>query len=76
MGERSVCWVLVGNPEEKRPSLGRTRCRWEGNIKRDLQAVGFGCMDWIELYQDRDRWRVLVTGVMNFGFPKCWEFLD
>jgi hypothetical protein len=57
MGEgRGVYRVLVGKPEGKRP-LGRPRRRWEDNIKMDLQEVGFGGMDWIELAQDRDRWR-------------------
>ena len=57
--------VLVGKPEGKRP-LGRTRRRWQDNIKMDLQEVGCGCMGWIELDQDRDRWRTFVTAVMNF----------
>ena len=56
--------VLVGKPEGKRP-LGRPRRRWEGNIKMDLQEVGCGGLDWIELGQDRDRWRVLVNVAMN-----------
>jgi hypothetical protein len=56
---RSVYRVLVGKPEGKR-SLGRPRRRWEDNIKMNLQEVGFGGMDWIELARDRDRWR---TGV-------------
>ena len=60
--------VLVGKPGGKRP-LGRPRRRWEDNIKMDLQEVGFGDMDWIELAQDRDRWRALVTAVMNFRVP-------
>jgi len=53
MGKRSgVYWVLVGKPERR----GRPRCRWEDNIRMDLQEVGCGGMDWIELAQDRDRW--------------------
>jgi len=61
---RGVYRVLVGRTEEKRP-LRRPRCRWEDNIKMDLQEVGCGCVDWIELAQDRDRWRALVNAVMN-----------
>jgi len=56
----------VGKSEGNRP-LGRPRNRWENNIKMDLQEVGCGGMDWIELAQDRDRWRTLVTAVMNLG---------
>jgi len=63
-----VCRVLVGKPGGKRP-LGRPRCRWEGNIKMDLQEVGCGDVDWIELARDRDRWRALVNAVMNFWVP-------
>jgi len=66
--KRGVYRVLVGKPEGKRP-LGRTRRRWEGNIKMDLQEVGFGDMDWIEVAQDRDSWRALVTAVMNLRVP-------
>jgi len=62
---KGVYGVLVGNPEGKRP-LGRPRLRWEDNIKMDLQELGCGVMDWIELAQDRDRWRALVSAVMNF----------
>jgi len=69
MGEtRGVYRVLVGKPEGKRP-LGRPRRRWEDNIKMDLQEVGCGDVDWIELDQDRDRWRALVTEVMNIRVP-------
>ena len=60
---------LVGKPEGKRP-LGRPRRRWEDNIKMDLQEVGGGCEDWMELAQDRDRWRALVSTVMNLRVPK------
>ena len=63
--ERGVHRVLVGKPDGKRP-LGRPRRRWEDNIKMDLQEVGGGCGDWMELTQDRDRWRALVNTVMNF----------
>jgi len=60
MGERrGVYRVLVGKPEAKR-SLGRSRCRWEDIIRIDLQEVGCGGMDWIDVAQDRDRWRALV----------------
>ena len=65
---RGVHTVLVGKPEGKRP-FGRPRRRWEDNIKMDLQAVGCGGMDWIDLAQDRDRWRALVNAVMNLRVP-------
>jgi hypothetical protein len=61
---RGLYRFLVGKPEGKRP-LERLRSRWEDNIKVDLEEVGYGGMDWIELAQDRDRWRVLVNAVMN-----------
>jgi hypothetical protein len=66
---RGVYRVLVGKPEGKRP-LGRPRHRWEDNIKNDLQEVGGGCGDWMELAQDRDRWRALVGTVRNLRVPK------
>jgi len=69
MGERrGVYRVLVGKSESKRP-LGKPRRRWEDNIRMDLLEVGCGFMDWIELEQDRDRWRALVNSVMNLRFP-------
>ena len=68
MGEgRDVQRVLVGKPEGKTP-LGRPRCRWEDNIKMDIQEVG-GSGDWMELAQDRDGWRALVNMVMNLRVP-------
>ena len=60
--------VLVWKPEVKRP-LGRPRRRWEDNIKMDLQEVGGGCEDWMEVAQDRDRWLSLVGTVRNFQVP-------
>ena len=62
-------FTMMGKPEGKRP-LGRLRHRWEDNIKMDLQEVGCGGMDWIELAQDRDRWQVLVNAVMNLRVPQ------
>jgi hypothetical protein len=65
MGEsRDLYRVLVGKPQGKRP-LGRPRHRWEDNIKMDLQEVGSGVMEWIDLAQDRDRWRALMNVVMK-----------
>jgi hypothetical protein len=73
---RGVFRVLVRKPEGKRP-LGGPRRRWEDNIKMDLRYVEYWSMDCIDLSQDRDRWRALVTAVMNFrGSIKCGEFLD
>jgi len=66
--ERAVYRFLVGKSEGKRP-LGRPRRRWVDNIKMDLQEVGCGYMDWIGLAQDRDRWRRLVSAVMNLRVP-------
>jgi hypothetical protein len=65
---RGVHRVLVGKPEGKRP-LGRPRCRWEDNIKMVLQEVGGGHWNWMELAQDRDRWRALVGTVRDFRVP-------
>ena len=69
MGEgRGVHRVLMGKPEGKRP-LGRPRRRWEDNIKMYLREVGGGG-DWMEVAQDRDRWRAFVNTVLNFRVPK------
>jgi hypothetical protein len=65
VGERrNVYRVLVGKPEGKR-RLGRPRHRWEDVIKMDLREIGWGGVDWIHLAQDRDRWRAVVSAVMN-----------
>ena len=70
MGQgRGLYRVLEGKPEGK-SALGRPRSRWENNIKMYLQEVGGGCGDWIELAQDRDRWRALVSTVMKSGVPR------
>jgi len=66
--ERGLYRVLVGKPQGKRP-LGRPRRRWEDNIKMDLQEVGGGGMDWVEMAQDSNRWWALVTAVMNLRVP-------
>jgi hypothetical protein len=66
--ERGVYRVSVGKPEGKR-LLGRLRRRWVDNIRMDLQEVGCRCVSWIGLAQDRDRWRALVSAVMNLRVP-------
>jgi len=69
MGKRRGAYrVLVGKPERKR-QLSRPRYRWEDNMEMDLQEVGCGGMDWIDLAQNRDRWRALVNAVMNLRVP-------
>ena len=69
MGGREVyTGILVGKHEAKRP-LGNHRCRWEDEIKMDLQEVGCVGVDWIELAHDRDRWRALVTAVVKLWIP-------
>ena len=65
---RGVYRVLVGKPEGNRP-FGRPRRRWEDNINKDIQEVGCEGMGWIDLAQNRDRWRVLVNAVMNLRVP-------
>jgi hypothetical protein len=65
MGEERIVYkVLVGKPEGKRPH-GRPRRRWEDGIRMDLKETGLGCVDWIRLARDRDRWRAVVSAVMN-----------
>jgi len=66
--ERGAYRFLVGKPEGKRP-MGRSRRRWVDNIRMDLQEVGCGYVDWIGLAEDRDRWRTIVSAVMNLGVP-------
>ena len=66
--KRGVYRVLVGKPEGKRP-LGRARRRWKDNIKMDLQEVGCGCIDWIELAHNSDRWQTLVNAIMKLQAP-------
>jgi hypothetical protein len=61
--ERNVYRVLMGKPEGKRP-LGRPRHRWEDGIRMDLREISWGSVDWIELAQDRDRWRAVVNMVI------------
>jgi hypothetical protein len=69
MGEvRGAYIILIGRPEGRRP-LGRTRCRWEDNIKMDLREIGFGDVDWIHWAQDWDRWQAFVNMVMNLRVP-------
>jgi hypothetical protein len=69
MGEtRNAYEILVGKPEGKRP-LGRPRRRWVDNIKIDIREIGWGCMGWIDLAQDRDQWRALVNTVIKLRFP-------
>jgi hypothetical protein len=68
VGKRGVHRVLVENPEGKRP-LGRPRRRWEDNIKMDVEEVGGGRGDWMELAQDRDRWRALVSTLKKLRVP-------
>jgi hypothetical protein len=66
--KRNACRILVGKPERKRP-LGRPRRRWEDNITIDLREIGLGGMDWIDLAQNRDQWRVFVNTVKNLRVP-------
>jgi hypothetical protein len=70
--ERKVYKVLVGKLEGKRP-LGRPRRRWEDGIRMDLRETGFGGVDWIRRSQDRDRWRTVVSAVMNLRVLAPWS---
>jgi hypothetical protein len=66
--KRNTYRLLMGKPEGKKP-LGRPRCWWVYNIKMDLLEIGWGCVDWIGLAEDRDKLRALVNAVMNLRFP-------
>ena len=68
IGEERGVYSVLGKRDGRRP-MGRPRCRWVDNIRTDLQEVGCGYMDWIGLAQDRDRWRTLVSAVMNLRVP-------
>jgi hypothetical protein len=65
---REAYRVLMGKPEVKRPP-GKPRRRWNDTIKMDLQEMGCGSMDWIDVAQERDRWRALVNVIMNIQVP-------
>jgi hypothetical protein len=67
-GRRSAYKVLVGKPERKNP-FGRPRHMWDNNFHMGLQEVGLGTLDWIDLAQDKDRWRDLLNAVINFRVP-------
>jgi len=69
VGESRGVYRVLERKTEGNRSLGRPRSRWEEHIKMDLMEVGCGCMDWIELAEDRDRWRAFVNAVMNFRVP-------
>jgi hypothetical protein len=66
--KRNACRLLVGKPEGRRP-LGSPRRRWVDNVRMDLGKVGWGDADWIDLVQDRNRWRALINSVFNFRVP-------
>jgi hypothetical protein len=68
MGKENTYRILVGKPEGKRP-LGRRKRKWVDNNKIDLRETGWGSMDWIDLAQDKDQWRALVSTVMNLRVP-------
>jgi hypothetical protein len=70
MVKRRIVYRLLEGKNEGNGSFGRSRLRWEDNIKMDFQEVGCGGMDWVDLVQDKDRWRGLVNVAMNFGFHK------
>jgi hypothetical protein len=68
-GEKTYAYrILMGKPEGKKP-LGRPRRRWEDNIKMDLGEIGWGCMDWTDLAQDKDQWRAQGNTVIDLRVP-------
>jgi hypothetical protein len=73
MGERRGVYTPFVEKSERKRLLGRSKRRWEDNIMMDLQEVGCGDMDWIDLAEDRESWRALVNEVMNFGFHGLWS---
>jgi hypothetical protein len=70
--ERNVYKVLVGKPKGRRP-LGRPRHRWEDGVRMDIREIGVGGVNWIRLAQDRDRWRAVVSAVMNLRVLAPWS---
>ena len=73
--DRSVFKILTGKPTGKIP-LGRTRCKWENNIRVDNNEIGIQTRNWIDLAQDRDCWRALVSAALNFQCHRPWSYVD
>jgi hypothetical protein len=68
MSRNEKC-ILVGKPEKGKRLLGRPRCKWKDNIRMYLRDIGWECVDWTHLAQDRLQWRAVVNTVMNFQIP-------